>query len=98
MRVFNAEKNGIGLMWLWSVPVQNERRKFCLREHYFCGWLAAGVVSHLFLCVCLVVWHRLKKVMDKALNFLGSLFHNRTNLAVDLLQQGYASIFGFRAA
>jgi len=38
------------------------------------------------------------ETMDKADNFLGSLFHNRSNLAVDLLQQGYASIFGFSAA
>ena len=38
------------------------------------------------------------ETMDKADNFLGSIFHNRTNLAVDLLQQGYASIFGFSAA
>ena len=38
------------------------------------------------------------ETMDKADNYLGSLFHNRTNLAVDLLQQGYASIFGFSAA
>ena len=45
MRVFKAEKNGIGFMWLWSVPVQNERRKFCLREHYFCGWLACHRAS-----------------------------------------------------
>ena len=37
------------------------------------------------------------ETMDKADNFLGSIFHNRTNLAVDLLQQGYASIFGFSA-
>jgi len=38
------------------------------------------------------------EVVDKAGNFLGSLFHNRVNLAVDLLQQGYAEIFGFSAA
>jgi staphylococcal nuclease domain-containing protein 1 len=38
------------------------------------------------------------ETMDKADNFLGSMFHNRVNLAVDLLQQGYASIFGFSAA
>lgn len=38
------------------------------------------------------------ETMDKVDNFLGALFHNRTNLAVDLLQQGYASIFGFSAA
>lgn len=38
------------------------------------------------------------ETMDKADNFLGSLFINRQNLAVDLLQQGYASIFGFSAA
>lgn len=38
------------------------------------------------------------ETMDKADNFLGSIFLNRQNLAVDLLQQGYASIFGFSAA
>ncbi len=39
------------------------------------------------------------EAQDKADNFLGSLFYNsRTNLAVDLLQQGYAQIFGFSAA
>lgn len=38
------------------------------------------------------------ETLDKADNFLGSIFHNRTNLAVDLLQQGYATIFGFSAA
>jgi len=39
------------------------------------------------------------ETMDKSDNFLGSMFlNNRVNLAVDLLQQGYASIFGFSAA
>lgn len=38
------------------------------------------------------------EVKDKADNFLGSMFHNRVNLAVDLLEKGYASIFGFSAA
>jgi staphylococcal nuclease domain-containing protein 1 len=38
------------------------------------------------------------ETIDKAGNYLGSVFlNNRTNLAVDLLQQGYASIFGFSA-
>lgn len=37
------------------------------------------------------------EVKDKADNFLGSMFHNRVNLAVDLLEKGYASIFGFSA-
>lgn len=38
------------------------------------------------------------ETMDKADNYLGSLFHNRVNLAVDLLQQGYAKTYGFSAA
>ena len=38
------------------------------------------------------------EVKDKADNFLGSMFHNRVNLAVDLLEKGYAQIFGFSAA
>jgi len=37
------------------------------------------------------------ETIDKGDNFLGSLFVNRTNLAVDLLQQGYAQIFGYSA-